>query len=84
MRSCLQFLNLNDDMPLLKGSTIINLILICLMNTFFSLTCFLLAKYLMLIYLFQLPYLLFLVSVCKRGCTSVSKKINFFVCFGSF
>jgi hypothetical protein len=53
-------LNLNGGIPLVKGSTIINSVLTCSMTTFFSLTCSLMAKYLMPMCLFRLPLLLFL------------------------
>ena len=46
-------------MPLVKGSTIINSMLTCSMTTLFSLTRSLMAKYLMLMCLLQLPLLLF-------------------------
>ena len=53
-------LNLNGGMLLVKGSPIINSILICPMITLFSLTCSIMAKYLMLVCLLPLPLLLFL------------------------
>ena len=53
-------LNLNGGMPLVKGSTIINSVLMCSMTTFFYLTRSRMAKYLMSMCLFRLPLLLFL------------------------
>ena len=47
-------------MPLVKGSTIINLVLTCSMTTLYSLAHSLMAKYLMSMGLLQLPFLLFL------------------------
>ena len=55
----LYHLNLNGGMPLVKGSANINLVLTCSMTTFLSLTYFLMARYLMLICLLQLPLQLF-------------------------
>ena len=53
-------LNLNGGMPLVKGSTIINLVLICSMTIFLSFTLSLMAKYLRSMCLLQLPLFLFL------------------------
>ena len=47
-------------MSLVKGSTIFNLVLMCSITTVFSLTRYLMAKYLMSICLFRLLLLLFL------------------------
>jgi len=47
-------------MPLVKGSVIINSVLICSMTTFLSFTLSLMAKYLMSMCLLRLPLLLFL------------------------
>ena len=53
-------LNFNGGMPLVKGSVIINLVLMCSITTFFSLTRSLMARFLMSMCLLQLPLLLFL------------------------
>jgi len=68
----LMILNLNGDMSLGKGSTIINSVLICSMTTFLSFTLSLMAKYLMLICLLGLPLFLFLAI---RTTTKLSQKI---------
>ena len=49
-----------DVMPLVKGSTIINSVLMWSVVTFYSLTHSFMAKYLMSMYLLWLPLLLFL------------------------
>ena len=53
-------LNLNGGMPLVKGSAIINSVLMCSMTTLLSLTRSRMAKYLMSMCLLRLPLLLFL------------------------